>query len=1010
MNNVAEETLEPKVLPPLPGAGASPRDQADGERTADGESTAGDEKTSAHLAEMLPIIGRKAHGHAAGLSRVEQALILKQCAKQWDGITDATLWGGGKFETTDGDAAWGTWQNFAGMMSDNAERVVDKGDGLWFTPALSSNGGCCDADIKAITQLAHDCDGAGDWLVLREVLDSAGLAYIVQRSSSHKPDLPKWHTHIPLAEQWQGTKAEWRAIYRHCVGWFSAAGELTHDLQAHPIRYGFDHATDRLGQPWFPAARRTETDPPPETICVSGEALDLNAFLKATGFDPVRAEQEALAAMPARKQRSTTTGVYTPAIGDIGPAGGLLKRAFRHAGWLGPEMEDGKVKVQCPWENQHTTGSRFDSSTILFPPRPGEEVGWFHCKHSHCCDRQQQEVLDTLPVEALEQARAELRAAKLSEQMIRTPEFNATLGSNNNNPASDASANVEAQKFPLTDMGNAERLFALYGDGIGYCSSSGTWMSWDGKRWATDNTGTVIELAKKAVRSIYEEAARSDNNEERIGLVKHALRSEKVERVMAIEKLARSMVPVVPEMLDTDPWLLNVDNGTLDLRTGQLRPHRGEDRITKLAPITYDPAATCPLWEAFLNCIFDKNKNLIDFVQRLFGYSLTGEVSEQVLVFLYGTGANGKSTFLLILQSLLGEYATQAAPELLLTKKGDAHPTEVADLFGRRVAVSTEVEAGRSWSEVQIKQLTGGDRIKARFMRKDFFEFQPTHKLFVAANHKPRVRGTDHGIWRRIRLVPFSVTIPEHARDKNLVQKLQAELPGILAWAVRGCLAWQKDGLGEPAEVTAATKAYREEMDALGEFFDDCCIIDRNVEAKAHDLYSAYVQWCDINGERPMGQRSFGMALRERGFADRKSGVKVWVGVGLAGVAVSPMVMKGTESGSRDDRDDEGRRTGINALTNSHKGSTPHPGPNPPFRPIRAPDLAPPLPANDPVNHPTLGMLPSTPQPVQAAPGPAYARRAYDERHAQQRQAEERTDEALEWHFAQMRAEGVFAR
>ncbi|MDC0743168.1 DNA primase family protein [Polyangium mundeleinium] len=974
-------------------------------------STAGNENTSAPTAEMLPVIGSKAHGHAAGLSRAERALILKQCAEPWDGITNATLWGDGKFDTTEGKAAWGTWQNFAGMMSDNAERVVDKGEGLWFTPALSSNGGCRDADIVAITQLAHDCDGAGDWFVLREVLDAAGLAYIVQRSSSHKPEKPKWHLHIPLSEPWQGTKTEWRAIYRHCVGWFSAAAELAHDLQAQPIRYGFDHATDRLGQPWFPAARRTETDPAPATICVPGDALDLHAFLEATGFDPALAEQEALAATPARKQRSPKTGVYTPVVGDVGPAGGLLKRAFRHAGWLGPEMEEGKAKVQCPWEDQHTTGSRFDSSTILFSARPGDEVGWFHCKHSHCCDRQQQEVLDALPDEALEQARAELRAAKIWQHMIRTPEFNASLGSNNNNPARDVSANVEAQKFPLTDMGNAERLYALRGTDIGYCFASGTWMSWDDKRWATGNSGEVVEYAKMAVRSIYKEAGDCENFEERQSLVAHAKRSEKVERVMAIEKLARSMVPVLPEMLDTDPWLLNVDNGTLDLRTGQLRPHRREDRITKLTPITYDPAATCPLWEAFLACIFDKNKNLIDFVQRLFGYSLTGEVSEQALVFLYGTGANGKSTFLLILQALLGEYATQAAPELLLTKKGDAHPTEVADLFGRRVAVSTEVEAGRSWSEVQIKQLTGGDRIKARFMRKDFFEFQPTHKLFVAANHKPKVRGTDHGIWRRIRLVPFCVTIPEHARDKNLVKKLQAELPGILAWAVRGCLAWQKDGLGEPEEVKAATEAYREEMDTLGEFFADCCIVGPKVEAKAQDLYGAYTKWCETNGERPMGHRLFGMALRERGFKDRKSGVKLWVGVGLAGAPVSPMVMQGTKFGSREDRDDEGRRNGNDAFTTSHKGSSPDPGPNPPFRPIRAPDPAAPLPANDPVNHPTTGSPPPHPHPVQTAPGPVYARRhAHDERHAQQRQAEERTDEALEWHFRQMRAEGAFAR
>lgn len=849
------------------------RDSQGPSRTVDAQTSASTQasaRTPVAHAEVLKIVGRKAHQHAARLTRGERAQILRQCATPWSGQIGGTLWFGGKFDTTGGTRCVDTWDDFGGMLTDYAQEVVDKGKGLWFTPALSSNGGCRDADAEAITQLTHDCDGAGDWIVLRDILDAASLAYIVQRSSSHKPELPKWHLHVPLTEPWKGTKSEWRAIYRHCVAWFSASAELPHDLYTHPATYGFDPSTDRMAQPWFPAARRSEADAPPETVCISGEALDLNAFLRETGFDPVLGEQEALAIMPARRARKQSDASVAPS-GDVDLAAGLLKRAFRHAGWLGPEMDDGKSKVQCPWEGQHTTGSRFDSSTVLFPPGPGGEVGWLFCQHAHCRDRRPQEVLTALPVVALEAARAELRAEKLRKQTTRSANCGSLPG-----------AGTELSRSMQTDMGNAERLIARHGKDILYCFSKHAWMFWDGKRWATDNIGTVIERAKDTVRSIYKEAEGCDDYEQGHALRQHGIRSEKVERIRAIEKLARSMVSVDPNQLDADPWLLNVDNGTIDLRSGQLRSHFREDRITKLVPIAYDPSTTCPLWEAFLARSFRQNKELIDFVQRMVGYSLTGLVSEQVLFFLYGTGANGKSTFLLTLQELLGDYATQAAPELLLTKKGESHPTDVADLVGRRVAVSTEVEAGRSLSEVLVKQLTGGDRIKARFMRQDFFEFKPTHKLLLAANHKPNVRGADHGIWRRIRLIPFLVTIPEAERDTGLDKKLQAELPGIMAWAVRGCLAWQNEGLGSPEEVKLATEAYREEMDALAGFFEDCCILNPGAEETAKALYDSYTRWCGTNSENPMKPRSFGMALRERGFKDRKSGTKLWCGLRLA--------------------------------------------------------------------------------------------------------------------------------
>jgi putative DNA primase/helicase len=322
-----------------------------------------------------------------------------------------------------------------------------------------------------------------------------------------------------------------------------------------------------------------------------------------------------------------------------------------------------------------------------------------------------------------------------------------------------------------------------------------------------------------------------------------------------------------------------VENGTIDLHTGELHPHKREDLITKLAPVEYDAEAVAPNFEAFLEQVLP-SEELRRFVQRAIGYSLTGDVSEQVLLFMYGAGANGKSTLINAVLSMLGDYGMQAAPELLTAKQG-THPTELADLQGARLAASVEVEDGRRLAESLVKQLTGGDRIKARFMRQDFFEFEPTHKVILAANHKPTIRGTDHAIWRRIKLIPFEVTIPKAKQDPRLFAKLRGELPGILAWAVRGCLEWQRDGLGEPEEVRKATEAYRAEMDVLAAYIDERCWLGANAEAQAKPLFDDYRSWCDANGERSESQRRFATRLAERGLEKEKvGGVVKWYGIG----------------------------------------------------------------------------------------------------------------------------------
>jgi putative DNA primase/helicase len=279
-----------------------------------------------------------------------------------------------------------------------------------------------------------------------------------------------------------------------------------------------------------------------------------------------------------------------------------------------------------------------------------------------------------------------------------------------------------------------------------------------------------------------------------------------------------------------------------------------------------------------------KNQNMIDFLQRAVGYSLTGDVRAQKLFFLYGTGANGKSTFLKIIQEMLGDYAKQAAPELLVVKFGSSHPTEVADLQGSRFVVAVEVEEGKRFAETLIKQMTGGDKIKARFMHQDFFEFNPTHKLFLAANHKPVISGTDEGIWRRIDEVPFTVTIPEVQQDKELIDKLRKELPGILAWAVRGCLEWQNQGLNEPPEVRAATASYRSEMDIVESFINERCVLSSRAKANVTDLYEAFTDWCANNGEQQrLKSTDFAGRLAKRGFKKDRDGRKgiMWLGLAL---------------------------------------------------------------------------------------------------------------------------------
>jgi putative DNA primase/helicase len=338
---------------------------------------------------------------------------------------------------------------------------------------------------------------------------------------------------------------------------------------------------------------------------------------------------------------------------------------------------------------------------------------------------------------------------------------------------------------------------------------------------------------------------------------------------------------------DIDNYLLNTNSGTINLRSGELQEHRREDLITKLAPVEYG-VDKAPNFLSFLDQIMENNVDLIGFLRRSCGYALTGDTSEQCMFIHYGLGANGKSTFMRAFSSALGDYAVQTPADTLLIKRNEGIPNDIARLKGARVVTASEAEDGKRLAESMIKQMTGGDKLAARFMRQEWFEFEPTFKVFLATNHKPIIRGTDHAIWRRIRLVPFQVTIPPKEQDKELLGKLQGELSGILAWALSGCLEWQKVGLRPPDEVRQATGAYKKEMDVLGTFLSDCCKTGSELHASAADIYSSYKQWAEGNGEYVLSQKRLGKYLSERGFESSlitesgpRRGRKQWIGVGI---------------------------------------------------------------------------------------------------------------------------------
>ena len=429
----------------------------------------------------------------------------------------------------------------------------------------------------------------------------------------------------------------------------------------------------------------------------------------------------------------------------------------------------------------------------------------------------------------------------------------------------DAEVGLQAEGFTDTDVANAARFSRQHGGDVRFTPERG-WLIWDRTRWATDDKGLAVQaLAKRTAVSIFDEIKGAGDQK---ALFQHARRSQSKQSIEAMLWLARSE-PGVPARLtefDRDPYLLNVSNGTMNIRTGAIQPHTRADLITSLASVAFDPEADCELWDAFLWRVVDRDDELYAYLRRFVGYLLVGDTADQSLHFLYGLGANGKSVFCEVLLRLLGDYATVASPDLIMLKRHGGIPNDVARLRGVRAAVMNETSQGARFDEAKLKDLTGGDKLTARFLHQEFFDFEPTHRIVIRGNHKPAINGTDEAIWRRLRLVPFTVTIPADERDQHLLDKLTVELPGILNWALAGALEWQRDGLKPPAIIANAVRQYREESDTLGRFVAECCEVRKLGQVKSSTLFKRYQEFCEQAGERWIPAKDFPAEMQRRGF------------------------------------------------------------------------------------------------------------------------------------------------
>ncbi len=448
--------------------------------------------------------------------------------------------------------------------------------------------------------------------------------------------------------------------------------------------------------------------------------------------------------------------------------------------------------------------------------------------------------------------------------------------------------------YLYNDHGNAGRLIALYGEDLKYCHAFKKWLVWDGMRWALDDTDQARRLAKLAMLKFLKQAIDCGTNEKAEKFARSSLDARRIGRMLS---MAECEIYVRPAELDSGPFALNFLNGTVDLRTGEMREHRRSDLITKLVRYRYTPAAACPRWLAFLAQVLgagpdaseteiDRSRRLVTYLRRALGYSLTGATIEKAVFIPFGTGDNGKSTMLSTIRHLVEEYSVLLQVDTLMVRQESNNTqADLADLRGARFVQTSETEEGQRLAQGKLKRITQGmGKIKATRKYENPIEFAETHKLWIDTNRKPTIRDVDDkATFNRLHPIPFTVTIPREQIDKELPGKLLTEAEGILAWAVEGARLWYTEGLSKPAEVEAAKDQWREDMDQLGRFIDERCVAGDKGRATATALYAAYKQWATDGGERtPLTSTAFGTKLTDRGFSKIHSERgAVYLGIGL---------------------------------------------------------------------------------------------------------------------------------
>ncbi|MEX0405535.1 phage/plasmid primase, P4 family [Aquibium sp. LZ166] len=419
----------------------------------------------------------------------------------------------------------------------------------------------------------------------------------------------------------------------------------------------------------------------------------------------------------------------------------------------------------------------------------------------------------------------------------------------------------EALVPPQSDEKMAILFATEYRRDLRYVAAWNRWYQWREHVWHPDDTLAAFDLARKIVRREANQI-NGGNAQTRAKEAKALASARTVAATVTLAKADRRLAATIDQW-DADPMRLNTPGGVVDLTTGSLLPHRREDYMTKVTAAV--PGGECPRWLAFLDHVMAGDKELVAYLRRVCGYMLTGKTTEHALFFLYGHGGNGKGVFVGTIAGILNDYH-RAAPITTFTEVAtDQHPTELAGLVGARAVTAAETEQGRRWAEAKIKSLTGGDRISARFMRQDFFEFTPAFKLMISGNHKPGLRSVDDAIRRRFNLIPFAVKISDAEKDPDLSEKLKAEWPGILQWMIEGCLEWQRIGLQSPKAVMEATDDYLASEDAVGLWIGECCGLAKDAEDGATELYKDWSKWAENNGERPGSQKQFGQRLEDRG-------------------------------------------------------------------------------------------------------------------------------------------------